>query len=684
MNVSSGGGDETEDGGVAEQPHESKEETDGSNEQRNSETAKAPPKGFAPVTPPTLVGVQLRSLDRKGQRGLSKLETEEPPKSTIGNLVRSMSSARSPPSSQKRQLSEQGKNAKDSQGGLGDVTESGSPGTERSPRPSMTQKLVQAMSQKVSSLKDGDQRAAGSKSRPAPLLSETRQRATTGLQLRSLKQDIHSSSLEKSRSNMVGNLKRAVSTRLGASSVSPSPSAAEQPKPTESGMSAFPPMTEERSIEAQNSGEASRIQSCKGFMLACIHTLFPNFARRLALHFQSNDDDEDAEDVDEQEMARIMHETNPESLLEILVIPVNSFFRKSWDTMMMLLVLYELAVIPLMVSFANIELPPPLHALDTFIYVCFCMDVFMNFNTSFYIGEQEILNRGAIAHRSVLALLAHFNHRMSNMPSFLRIWRRYTRSNWFWTDLISCFPAMALRRNKQNDAVVRILYLTRCARMGNIIKQMDELVFASAFRLLRLLVFIAYNAHWSACVWNLVMQDELKELLTGNGAEDGYTLCIWCATSLLLMLGSFSPITHLETYMSCVLAIYGACLQACVFGSIAVLIAGLDAEETQFHRKLIEVAQRMRNLSLPDVLRKRVIAYYTMLWQLNRSGSSNMDHFISELSPSLQTDIRLCLFRDMFTKVSSVSSISELLRRSLTNMFPAAPARFAGCRCAGV
>ena len=254
-------------------------------------------------------------------------------------------------------------------------------------------------------------------------------------------------------------------------------------------------------------------------------------------------------------------------------------------------------------------------------------------------------------------------------------------------DIISCMPTQLV---PSDASLLKGLRLLRLARMGKIFKRFDDLMFASAFRLARLLVFIAYNVHWSACIWNIVLGRQFAQhyhlgcssctacdvdptseacFACCDGIDDPvmlsatqlevYTLCIWCACSFLLGLGAVNPFTVIETYVATAISVYGACVQACVFGSVAVLIAGLDAEEAHFQRKITEVAQRLRHLSIPEVLRKRVISYYSMLWQLNRSGSSNIDSFVAELSPSLQSDIRLCLFRDMVIKVSQFKYLRQ-------------------------
>jgi CRP-like cAMP-binding protein len=344
------------------------------------------------------------------------------------------------------------------------------------------------------------------------------------------------------------------------------------------------------------------------------------------------------------------------------VIPVSSPFRSYWDIVILLLVMYEIAIVPYTFAFQDLigRWPDYLDVVDHLVYACFCADLVLNFFTSYYVGEKEITSHCEIA-------------------------RRYVSSHWFWVDLVSLMPAEFV--DTDHTSLLKGLKLFRLVRVGKILKRMDDLMFASAFRMMRLLVFIGYNVHWGACLWQGVMGQEFALML--NIAEEQvddtrkvvfvdlftvYTSCLWCSISFLLGLGALNPITNSETYVASVLSIYGACLQACVFGSVAVLIAGLDAEESRFQRKVAEVSQRMRLMSLPDGLRKRVTAYYNMMWRLNLSGSTNVDSFINELSPSLQIDIRLCLFRDMLTKIPFFAdeNLNPLLLEALVTRLKAA------------
>ena len=81
-------------------------------------------------------------------------------------------------------------------------------------------------------------------------------------------------------------------------------------------------------------------------------------------------------------------------------------------------------------------------------------------------------------------------------------------------------------------------------------------------------------------------------------------------------------------------------------------MGGLDADEAKYQQKLASVVQRMRRMGLPPWLRKRVLVYYDMMRDVERcSSDKEADAFISDLSPALQADVKLCLFHTLISKV---------------------------------
>ena len=336
--------------------------------------------------------------------------------------------------------------------------------------------------------------------------------------------------------------------------------------------------------------------------------------------------------------------------------------RRTWDFSMVFLVLFTIIEVPFSIAFyEDGEGSIGLETFDWIVLVIFWFDFISNFFTTFSEGEDEVYD-------------------------LRRIFKHYTHSPWFFIDLLSCVPTQLvsdiLKGGSRQTSLLKGLKLFRMVRMGKLFKQMDDLMYASAFRLLRLLGFIFLMVHWAACLWKLVMGKEFEieqnirfcdclecsdNVIEGDETDvcawrmkslaATYSACYYYAVSYLLGLGAVGPVTSLEQFFASMLSVYGACLQACVFGSVAVLIAGLDADETKFQHKLEAVSMRMRQLGLPDWLRKRVLSYYDMVREYEHSiGDDVVDGFLKDLSPSLQMDIKICLFRTLVSKVPFFSN----------------------------
>jgi hypothetical protein len=360
--------------------------------------------------------------------------------------------------------------------------------------------------------------------------------------------------------------------------------------------------------------------------------------------------------------------SNSQTQVRCFMLSGNSPARRTWDLVMLLLVLYTVCEVPFDLAFLGDRQQSTevaLEVLDSVMTIMFVVDLVSQFNTSFQDGEEEIYDRLTIA-------------------------RRYIGGPWFWIDLLSCLPVWLIKAmvgNGMNPSMLKGLKLFRMIRVGKMLKYFDDLAYASAFRIMRLLLFVVIMLHWSACAWAMVMStdfqiangilvrdctecgydgieiDETDSCCTNELATVSFTYAstMYIAVNFVLGLGSVIPISTPEKYFACALSIYGAILQACVFGSVAVLIGSFDADDAHYQQKLTHVAQRMRQIGLPLWLRKRVLAYYDMLRDLENCGhgQSDTDTFLTDLSPSLQADIKVCLFRSMISKVPFFSN-SEL------------------------
>ena len=100
---------------------------------------------------------------------------------------------------------------------------------------------------------------------------------------------------------------------------------------------------------------------------------------------------------------------------------------------------------------------------------------------------------------------------------------------------------------------------------------------------------------------------------------------------------------------------------ATIFGSIAVVIANFDAGNASFHQKKLSILDRMRFLRLPNDIQVKVLRFYDCLWTLQRCTDGSHANFISELSPSLATEVLCSMHMDTLKKVPFFSEFSEIV-----------------------
>ena len=157
--------------------------------------------------------------------------------------------------------------------------------------------------------------------------------------------------------------------------------------------------------------------------------------------------------------------------------------------------------------------------------------------------------------------------------------------------------------------------------------------------------------------------------ITAVDVATQYASCVYFAVSLFLGLGLRR--TAGEKYAA--FAIFGACLQACVFGSVAVIIAGLDADEAKYQQKLGGIIQRMRKWVCPY---RQLLIYYDMMCDIEHGSDKEADAFIEDLSPALQSDVRLCMFHTLITSVPflanpsiSTTAVEDIVMRIKTLVY---------------
>ncbi|CAL8086414.1 unnamed protein product [Calicophoron daubneyi] len=180
-----------------------------------------------------------------------------------------------------------------------------------------------------------------------------------------------------------------------------------------------------------------------------------------------------------------------------------SAFRQVWDWTILLLTLYTAVVVPLRLAVIprptwaftkdqtarlldthRSNLPDILAITDAVIDVIFCLDIVLNFHTSFVGAGGEVVAE----------------------PPVIRI--NYL-SGWFTLDLISCLPYELIKYlwpTESQDIYTLLdgLRIIRLLRIGRALRRMDQYLEYVSTLLLLLIVCFFMLAHWFACAWYAV------------------------------------------------------------------------------------------------------------------------------------------------------------------------------------
>nr|QQY02608.1 potassium voltage-gated channel protein eag 2 [Cryptocotyle lingua] len=180
-----------------------------------------------------------------------------------------------------------------------------------------------------------------------------------------------------------------------------------------------------------------------------------------------------------------------------------SAFRVLWDWTILLLTGYTAVVVPLrlaiiprptwgrvpnehvpMLKVNQLNVPDALAIADAVIDVIFCLDIVLNFHTSFVGAGGEVVAEPPIIRTNYL-------------------------SGWFTLDLLSCLPYEVFKyiwpaRNQSIHSMLDGLRIIRLLRIGRAARRIDQyLEYVSTLLLLMILCFFLL-AHWFACAWYAV------------------------------------------------------------------------------------------------------------------------------------------------------------------------------------
>uniref|UniRef100_A0A8C1RFL9 Hyperpolarization activated cyclic nucleotide-gated potassium channel 4l n=1 Tax=Cyprinus carpio TaxID=7962 RepID=A0A8C1RFL9_CYPCA len=328
------------------------------------------------------------------------------------------------------------------------------------------------------------------------------------------------------------------------------------------------------------------------------------------------------------------------------IIHPYSDFRFYWDLIMLLLMVGNLIIIPVGITFFKDEHTPAWIVFNVVSDTFFLVDLVLNFRT------------GIVKEDSTEIILD---------PQEIKV--RYLRS-WFAVDFISSIPvdyiflivetridsdfyktARALRIVRFTK-ILSLLRLLRLSRLIRYIHQWEEIFhmtydLASAMvRIVNLIGMMLLLCHWDGCLQFLVpmLQDfpsdcwVAKNKMVNDTWGQQYSYALFKAMSHMLCIGygMYPPVGMTDVWLTILSMIVGATCYAMFVGHATALIQSLDSSRRQYQEKYKQVEQYMSFHKLPADMRQRIHDYYEHRYQ---GKMFDEESILGELNEPLREEI---------------------------------------------
>ncbi|XP_065515981.1 potassium/sodium hyperpolarization-activated cyclic nucleotide-gated channel 3 [Lathamus discolor] len=330
------------------------------------------------------------------------------------------------------------------------------------------------------------------------------------------------------------------------------------------------------------------------------------------------------------------------------IIHPYSDFRFYWDLIMLLLMVGNLIILPVGITFFKDENTPPWIVFNVLSDTFFLADLVLNFRTGIVVED---------------------NTEIILDPHTIKM--KYLKS-WFLVDFISSIPVdyifliVDLETQVDSDVyktaralrivrftkILSLLRLLRLSRLIRYIHQWEEIfhmtydLASAVVRIFNLIGMMLLLCHWDGCLQFLVpmLQDfpedcwvSINHMVNDSWGKQ-YSHALFKAMSHMLCIGygQQAPEGMTDVWLTMLSMIVGATCYAMFIGHATALIQSLDSSRRQYQEKYKQVEQYMSFHKLPGDTRQRIHEYYEHRYQGKMFDEENI---LGELSEPLKEEI---------------------------------------------
>uniref|UniRef100_A0A8C5E5S2 Voltage-gated delayed rectifier potassium channel KCNH4 n=1 Tax=Gouania willdenowi TaxID=441366 RepID=A0A8C5E5S2_GOUWI len=327
-----------------------------------------------------------------------------------------------------------------------------------------------------------------------------------------------------------------------------------------------------------------------------------------------------------------------------------SVSKALWDWLILLATFYVAVTVPYSISFTShddiVKAARSTFISDIAVELLFIIDIILNFRTTYVSQSGQVVYEA----RSICIHYA---------------------TTWFFVDLVAALPIDLLYVfNITVSSLVHLFKTIRLLRLLRLLQKLDRYSQYSAMVLTLLMSVFALLAHWMACIWYIIGQNEMeanetwdigwlhelgKRLETPyiNSSVGGPTVRSSYIAALYFTLSSLTSVgfgnvcanTDAEKIFSICTMLIGALMHALVFGNVTAIIQRMYSRRSLYHTRMKDLKDFIRVHSLPQQLKQRMLEYFQTTWSVNNGIDAN--ELLHDFPDELRADIAMHLNKDI-------------------------------------